>query len=435
MIGSIRALLAPVVLVACVAIFSPAGVGAQADDAADGIALSFAAYLERVEASNLDAAAARLALPVAEAGVSAARVRPNPNLTAGLGQADISGEGAPTASYVGVSVPIELGGDRRHRVAVAEAMSARTRAEVDVVIGDVRTRAAIAFVDALEAELLLELRRQSLEAIEHVVEVNLRRFEHGDIGEITYIQSRVEAQRFRADLLLAQGDVRAANVALAVYASGNGHAAISIAPEGDLRLAPRTLDEAALVDLARASRPELVAREQDVVRSQRLLDVARAQRIVDVTLGIGWTHYGATDEPQFMQRPNDLLSVQLTLPLPFSNRHRGNLDIARGTIAESEMRLDAERLRVAVEVRRAVAHYRAAVERMALYDDALLAGADDVLSRFVVEYQRGGSTLLELLNAQRTANEVHVGHIGALADHVRALIRLESAIGTWNIDL
>ena len=52
---------------------------------------------------------------------------------------------------------------------------------------------------------------------------------------------------------------------------------------------------------------------------------------------------------------------------------------------------------------------------------------------FVVSYKRGGSSLLELLDAQRKANEVWQSFYDAQSDHARAVIELHRAAGIWII--
>jgi len=48
-----------------------------------------------------------------------------------------------------------------------------------------------------------------------LVTVNERRLAAGDIAQVDFLQSRVEAQQFQADVMAAQGELRAAEVAMA----------------------------------------------------------------------------------------------------------------------------------------------------------------------------------------------------------------------------
>lgn len=102
-------------------------------------------------------------------------------------------------------------------------------------------------------------------------------------------------------------------------------------------------------------------------------------------------------------------------------------------VQQEGLLLHATELRVRTEVRRALAEYRAAADRLEIYGTGLLSRADQVLERVMYEYQHGGTTLIEVLLAQRTANQVHLDYYEALAAHARALIRLETAVGIWDV--
>jgi outer membrane protein, heavy metal efflux system len=48
---------------------------------------------------------------------------------------------------------------------------------------------------------------------------------------------------------------------------------------------------------------------------------------------------------------------------------------------------------------------------------------------------RGGATLLEVLEAQRTVDDVYLAYYQALTDHAHALIAVELAAGIWDLQL
>jgi cobalt-zinc-cadmium efflux system outer membrane protein len=90
-------------------------------------------------------------------------------------------------------------------------------------------------------------------------------------------------------------------------------------------------------------------------------------------------------------------------------------------------------VRVEVEIRQAFEKYKAGLNRVALYEGGVLIDADKVLAATLYSYQRGSATLLEVLDAQRTDDEVHLAYADALGDYARALVALEQAAGIWDI--
>ena len=75
----------------------------------------------------------------------------------------------------------------------------------------------------------------------------------------------------------------------------------------------------------------------------------------------------------------------------------------------------------------------ARLERLGHYQNGILKDADAVVEAKRFSYQHGQTTLLELLDAQRTANEVRSSYNDALADHAKALVELERAAQLWEI--
>jgi cobalt-zinc-cadmium efflux system outer membrane protein len=90
--------------------------------------------------------------------------------------------------------------------------------------------------------------------------------------------------------------------------------------------------------------------------------------------------------------------------------------------------------RVEKKVREAIARYEAAAARVRLYAKGVLVDADQVLEKSLYNYQRGGATLVEVLVAQRTDNDVYLSYYDSLADAAHALVSVEQASGSWDIN-
>ena len=131
----------------------------------------------------------------------------------------------------------------------------------------------------------------------------------------------------------------------------------------------------------------------------------------------------------------DAIGLSLGLPIPFSRTTHGELDAAIALAKQARSQALSTRRRVEVEVRQALARYEAARRALDVYAGEVLGNADKALDATRYSYTHGAARLLELLDAQRTADDVYLGYAGALAEHARALIALERAAGFWDIDL
>jgi heavy metal efflux system protein len=389
--------------------------------------LEFPAYLERVFASNPDLAAAHEVVAIARAQVDVAKVFPDPELTTGLTSFDLSHRGNATAAGASLSVPIELGGKRGARVAVASSGLEAARHDDRDAARTLRAGAVNAFADALHARLVVAQKEGVLASLERLVTINERRLAAGDVAEVALVQSRVEARQFRADLLTALGERRAADTALLQLL---GPAALAIPARfdlaGDLRSVTASVDAARVLATVEA-RPDVRAALARVEQAERQVKLEEARRVIDVSIGVGWTHNFAVSGGDGGAPSADLVGASLTILLPFSHVYQGELDAARAARRQAQSQLESVRARAESELRQALARFDAAAERVKLYAAGTLADADAVLEKTLYNYQHGGATLTDYLVAERTASDVHLAYFDSLNDRAHALAAVEQA--------
>jgi cobalt-zinc-cadmium efflux system outer membrane protein len=399
-------------------------------------AMAFSDYLALVGETNLDLFAGRAGVDQAEARIDIARVFPSPRLSGGLAAADVSGNQgnrAATLTSLQVDVPIELGGRRERRIDVAAADHARARAELEASLAQLRADAASRWIDALTAELVLGRRRRTLESLHRLVEINEMRFGAGAIGEIPVVQSRVEAQRYQGEVLGAEGEAGATATALLALLGddGEGRPREAFSPIGELDVGVRTMSEAALVTLAMENRSDLAAAERALEGARARRALTHAQRWPDLTLSLNWTHsFQNLGSPSYMQPEYDTVGVLAAIEIPLRLLFDGDLREAEARIDEAELTARALRLRITVEIRSALRRYEAARARLELYEGRILEDAERVLDAAQRTYERGGGSLLEVLVAQRTVDEVFLDYYAALAEHARVLAEIDRLTGT-----
>jgi cobalt-zinc-cadmium efflux system outer membrane protein len=400
---------------------------AAAADEAKGAAprLEFGEYLRQVLAANPDLRAARASIDIAQAQIDVAKVFPDPEFTIGVNQYDVTRRGNPTMAGAQLSVPIELGGKRRSRVAVAQSGLGAAGCDYEDATRTLRGLAADAFVDALYARLVVAQKQSALSNLQRLVTVNERRLAAGDIAQVDFLQSRVEAQQFQADVMAAQGERRAAEVAMAQLLGPEVEPAFDVV--GDLKSAPPALNVPQLL-AAIDKRSDVRAAAARVQGAERQIKSQEAKRVVDISVGAGWQHSFAASQDDRVPAA-DLLSASVSVPLPFSRIYKGELEAARHTHRQTQNQLQATRARAQGELRRAIAHFQAASGRVALYDRGTLSDSLSVLEKILYSYEHGDATLVEVLIAQRTASDVHLAYLDALADRAHALIAVSQAAG------
>ena len=397
--------------------------------------LTLAAFLNEVALANLNYAAQRYNVPIAQAVRDAAKVFPNPVLNLGTG-GDVTHHGSerlPSTLGGGVTQTFELGGKRKARIQVADRNLRATAANLESYLHNLRADAAAAFVDAIATRQALEQKRRSASALQELVAANEQRLRVGDVGEVDVTQSRVELLQVRSELLASESDAQAAQIALAGFL-GPTRTQSTLVPLGKLEATPRHFDQAQLWAAARTNRADLAALRHTRDGAQASLKLTRAGRVPDVDVGVGVIHSTSSENSIAPAPTFDSLGMTFSLPLPLFNRRTAEIRAAQLTFEQSEAILRAAEQKAEIDLRQALARYQLAVERVARFQSATLADAQKVLEAKRFSYQRGQTTLLDLLAAQRSANEVSLSYYDALGDAAKALIELERAAQVWDVD-
>ncbi len=395
--------------------------------------LSRAGYVAEVLSNNLNVAAERTNVPIAQAQITLARILPDPVFTMGVTSLDVSRVGAQNSIAAGVSIPLEWPGRLGARVEVATLDRQVAIATFEDTLRAMRTAAAMAFIDALAAKLDLVVRRQSLDSLERFVAANQFRLSAGDIGEVPLMQARVEAERYRAEVFSAEGDALATSIVLRGYLGRSSGSAERIDPAGDLRPEPVALQESQWIERALRDRADLRALRLAVAAANARVSLARINRGVDVAVGLGWQYYFPGEQGSAFQAPAyHTLVATVSVPLPFSRLNQGQIESTVATTEQASLRVQATEIQIESEVRQAISRYRGALAALTVYDRGLLRDAERVVEAMLYAYQRGGATLLEVLSAQRTLDDVRHGLVGALANVARAKVLLEQAAGTMS---
>lgn len=396
--------------------------------------ISFEEYLNEVVRHNLDLAIQRSTIAISQASVTSAKERPDWSADVGFPSADLSNQGFPTTWSAGLNVPIELGGKPKKRVRVATADVATTNSDYQDAVRGARAAAADAFIDSLGSRDILQSKQKSLGEFDRIVQVNEERVRVGDIGEIELVQSRVNRDQFRADVITAQADVVSADLTLGQQLGQPQRLSAQLpVPAGKLTIAERTFNVDDLVTTAFQQRPDVISETRALKAAELRIDLAKTNLIPDMSFGGSFTHTGV-GSGDFLQPVDNVLSFGLSVNLPVSRlRYQGEVEAARAARTQAELQLSAVQLRVETEVRTAYSRYRASVERLELYRSGMLKNADRVLEARLYAYQRGGATLLEVIDAERTSADVYLSYSQALVEHAHALVALEQAAGIWDI--
>ena len=398
------------------------------------ITLPMQAFVHMVLKTNLNYAAERYNVSMADAQIAFARQIPNPELNYGYAR-DITYRGSQQlqSNTVGnIQQLFETGGKRRLRTEVARKTKAAAEATLDGFLNQLKSDAAVAFVEALTQKRLAQKSRDIARDLLELVKAQQERYKAGQISEADFLQTEIEEQQFQTEVRNTEAQAETASQALGSFLGIDG-AFLRLIPLGDLEQPEQKFDAKTLIANGLSKRGDLMALRHTAGAAQSRISLEKANRIPDVTLGLGISQLSNTQNNIAPTPANNSLVMFFSLPLPIWNQNKAAIDNAKFASLQAQKQIQAAELKAQVEIRQALTLYSAAVDSVRRYQSGILKNAGAVLDARRISYQKGQASLLELLIAQRTAREVRANYEAALATQARAHLEVLRTSNTWTV--
>ena len=317
-----------------------------------------------------------------------------------------------------LSQVIELGGKRERRTLLAEMNRELAGADYEVARIEVLAEAAQRFISVALGQALLKTAQLEERLAERALTVAERRAESGRASPIDESRARIAIVQATIAKSRAQRELASARIRLAASwgetnpTFGDVRADLFRFPE----VPPFEFLRARLDDAPTLGR--FLTLERVRAAELRLAESSGRQ---DARVGIGLRRFEESGE--------SAVTLQFSMPLPFSDRNQGRISAAR---AEWEM-TDAERrqARIAIhaslfEIHQELQHARA--EAAALQEVAL-PEAQQALERIESGYEEGRFSYLDLIEARRQRLGIERAAIEAASSFHRLLLELERLTG------
>jgi cobalt-zinc-cadmium efflux system outer membrane protein len=242
-----------------------------------------------------------------------------------------------------------------------------------------------------------------------------------------------------ADLIVAQTEVTdtldlvaAGREALAVArhdlyrALGVVNQSVDVA--GSLDVPPLSWDAPALAELAVMRRADLQARRQAMVEADANLQLVRRNRFGNPSVGPAYTY-----DPSGVNS----FGVQLNLPLPVANTHRGEILEAQAEQAQAAYLLRQVEVNVRQDVAAALARLEATEKRADLFRTKALPDLRSALARLEKMFMEGGqgADLTRLIDVRRKLLRARDTYLDAQWSVRQARADLLGATGEPALDL
>lgn len=382
---------------------------------------------------NGELAALRKMIDEARGRLLQAGLKPNPAL-------EVSGAQAVTGPdnnlTVGVELPLELGGRRKARIAVAERELATKEAEVRDFERRLAAEVRVKYADAIASARNLKFTEELLKLARDSYRLIRARVELGKSAPLD--QSLVWVELNRNDATRIEFESKAEVASLEIKK------VIGMPPDETLRLRGEFAIErpappqSEALRLALQSRPDLAALRAAESLAAALANQARVEGKVDASvfasyqrMNFGYDVRGFNDAGALVPVTGifhyAIAGVRLTLPT--RNKNQGNIEAALAAEEAARKRREFAELVVRNEVAAAYARLGKAQEALIVYRDRVRDTAMRNLDVLRQAHALGRNNLLDYIAEERRFIEVETGYTDLLKEHLDTLIEIERVIG------
>lgn len=390
-----------------------AATSASAQQHAAAAPLTLASAVQLALQNHPEIAAARREIDAAEGARTQAQAYQNPTLS--MEVEGVQRDSRTTTVMLGQ--PLELGGQRAARRAVAERTLDLAHAQLQARQSGLRASVTAAFLAALVAQERVRLAQTSLELAGAGSQAAGKRVAAGKVSPVEATRAKVAQAGVRLELLQAQGEWQTSLQELRVLT------AYSVATEvldGHALALPRLPAPEALQERI-AQAPALRQAQLEVQRLGALAELENTRRVPDITLSAGVQHARDPGRSQVV--------IGLSMPLPLFDTRRGAIAEALGRQGKAEDEAQAVGLRLRADVAAALQRHATALAEVQALQSEILPGAQSAFDAARKGFELGKFDYLETLDAQRTLLQARTQHLRSVADAHRAATDLDRLLG------
>jgi outer membrane protein TolC len=323
-------------------------------------------------------------------------------------------------SYFGLSQSFEFPGKRQLRGKIASQESNEIMADIDLLKLDLIFQVKQAFYGLLLAQEKLKYAQQNLELSQDFLEKAELKFDAGDVAKVEALRARVEASKAANEVKIAENEVTLAKALLNFLLARKKYEPLEVSGELKRLFIILKVDE--LKQKAFLFRPEMrriyfSLKKEGLTKTQGYMSY-----LPDFNLGVS-RHRIEGEETTW--------DVTLSFPIPLFFWQPKTGEIAESQANIESLKREAEYLRNAItlEVEEAYMNAVTAENQIQLFEDEILAQAEEVYNMFLFSYQEGEISSIELIDARRTLIEARKSYADALYNYEAALAALEKSVG------
>lgn len=389
-------------------------------------------FLSKIQTSNLEYVAEKLNMDIADAQIISASVFNNPSLGLSYYNNELKSMQMGQGAFAEVSQTFSPG-RRPAAINIAKSEKELTSALLTDYLRVLRQDAVNLWLEVVKMRQLYQIKKESYNDQLALMESDSlsRGAEYN--RDLDILQNRVETGILYSEILDMGNELKNLYISITGLCGVNVSDTLFI-PEKRNIFNDKAYNLETLMDKALENRSDIVAARKETDVSKYLLKAAKVERIPEFDIFLG---YGINAEVRNELAPAPKFGgfeVGVSFPIPLFNRNKGGISAAQSELKQSELRYIAAQNQVRNELIQAFNNFNHTTKKLNLFKAGLVKSAKDALDQKRGEYYRGEIHLIEVLDAQRSYDEILASFYSAIYDKSQALVALESAAGVWDIE-
>lgn len=389
-------------------------------------------FLSKIQTSNLEYVAEKLNMDIADAQIISASVFNNPSLGLSYYNNELKSMQMGQGAFAEVSQTFSPG-RRPAAINIAKSEKELTSALLTDYLRVLRQDAVNLWLEVVKMRQLYQIKKESYNDQLALMESDSlsRGAEYN--RDLDILQNRVETGILYSEILDMGNELKNLYISITGLCGVNVSDTLFIPEKGNI-YNDKVYNLESLMGKALENRSDIVAARKETDVSKYLLKAAKVERIPEFDIFLG---YGINAEVRNELAPAPKFGgfeVGVSFPIPLFNRNKGGISAAQSELKQSELRYIAAQNQVRNELIQAFNNFNHTTKKLNLFKAGLVKSAKDALDQKRGEYYRGEIHLIEVLDAQRSYDEILASFYSAIYDKSQALVALESAAGVWDIE-
>lgn len=367
------------------------------------------------------------AVDIAKSDIVTAKLRPNPtfgfNYIGVLGQQNYAPNtnffnSANTQTSLQLGKVFQLPAIRKNKIELASQNTTLAQKNYTESERNLFQDVALKWVDVWAAQKQLEIVKKASSNLDSLVIINKVRLKNQVITETDLNRTSLLANQYALQIKTSEQNFKNELISLK-YLLGTEEE-INIDPNDDFSFViPSNLEDFL---------QEALAKRSDILATKSILDAANTNIKLQKSLTYPEPELGVIYNPQ---NTVPYIGVYGTIELPFFSRNQGEIKKSNYIKQQAEQSLQTTQVLIKTEITNAFNSYQIQKFNFQSFND-LLSKSESILKSVKYSYLRGGTTIIDFLEAQRSWLDIQQQYYDTMQQYRTSYIKLLYTSGLIN---